>query len=285
MTSIKWGAVAAAAALVISVLLGIFSEVRVSYIFLRAFIFTAVFFGIGFGLHFLINSYFPELLYQDNASGGDLYGQSGDEEAGGARVNITMDNTGEYAVPELYKAPEDPNEMGNIEDLNSRDRRTRNSSGYRSAHGKGIDSNKEEGYNNISGDMGFSFGMSDLPTKFPAEESPFMDNDDQESSGYEAAEEKAAFTPSLGEDAGVGGLPDLDMMAKAFSPGFSAGPSASSAGGAPEASFVSMPDDEMEVPDSRPPRNNKGNKPEPMKGDFSPKELAEGIRSVLSKDK
>ena len=279
MSNIKWGAVAAAAALVISVLLGIFSEVRVSYIFLRALIFAVVFFGLGFGLRFAINSYFPELLLQDGAYGGDSYGQSEDDQAD-SRVNITMDNTGEYAVPELYKSSGAPDEMGNIEDIYSRGNKTRNGNGYSSAPGKGLDANKEEGYNRKGGDQGFSFGSAELP----AEESSFADNDYEESSGYESAED-SAFTPSLGEDSGVGGLPDLDMMAKAFSSGFSAGPSA--AGGAPEASFVSMAsmqDDEMDVPDS-PPRPNKGNKPEPMKGDFSPKELAEGIRSVLSKDK
>ena len=84
------------------------------------------------------------------------------------------------------------------------------------------------------------------------------------------------------------------MMAKAFSsfgsggsvparPASSAGNS--SAGAVPQdAAF--MPSVEIEeAPEQSAPRYNKGNKPEPMKGDFSPKELAEGIRSVLSKDK
>jgi len=74
-------------------------------------------------------------------------------------------------------------------------------------------------------------------------------------------------------------LPDLDMMAMAFTTNFSGTPStaASSASSAGPINFA----DETEAPDRS---QYKGNKPQPLKGDFNPQSLAEGIRTVLSKD-
>jgi hypothetical protein len=72
-------------------------------------------------------------------------------------------------------------------------------------------------------------------------------------------------------------------MAMAFSPMGGEGVSQGSPFGGSSfgvSSGESSPD-EMEPEQSR----FVGSKPQPMKGDFNPKELAEGIRTVLSKDK
>ena len=69
--------------------------------------------------------------------------------------------------------------------------------------------------------------------------------------------------PSSNYSAPLGGMPELDDMA---------------------GSFLSNTDEEPKVEFTMPERSPVGNKPQPLKGDFNPKELAAGIRTVLSKD-
>ena len=273
MVNLKWGLIAALCALFVSMLMGILFGVGLSHIIIRAIIFSSVFFAIGFGLRFIINSFFPELLISDDTSGDDYIENSGFEQKSSL---VNMNNSGEYAVPELYKEPSDPQEMGNIEDLISGLFNTRNGK----ASEKGIDGNKDAGYNGTGGFHDISLGIP--------EEIPFLEGDLQESPVYESTPVKPMFTPSFGDDGGLGGLPDLDMMAKAFSSTFSSSPAPSSSAsqglGVPAFSSIqtNIPSSAVDM-DSR--SHYKGNRPEPMKGDFNPRELAQGLRSVLSKDK
>ncbi|MDR1839449.1 MAG: hypothetical protein LBQ93_07725 [Treponema sp.] len=261
---------AATFALVMSIGLGLIAGVSAFHIFLRALLFTVMFFAFGSVLRLIITYYFPEFMYvKEEAESREIF------EKPGSRVNITVDTSGEYAVPELYKTPGDSEELGNIDDLISgyfkpSQAGTAEPTANSSPLSTGIDRYKEEGYN-VEGDLqsNQNFGFDDF-------QDPFQ--------GVPALEEKAppfekpAFTPSFGDDSDdLGGLPDLDSMAMAFSPvgeesvsrGFSAG-SASSAS-----------DEEFEPAQSY----RKGNKPQQLKGDFDPKELAKGISTVLSKDK
>ena len=273
----KWGITAAIFALVISVGFGLIAGVGAFYIFLRALLFTVMFFTFGFVTRLIINYYFPELLFaKDEAESQETF--ESERPGPGSRVNITVDTAGEYAVPELYKTPGDSEELGNIDDLIS---------GYFKPHqadtaepfpssssspSSGIDRYGEEGYN-IGGDFQSTqdFGFDDF-------QDPFQDTSAiEEKAAVEkpAPVEKPAFTPSFGDDSDdLGGLPDLDSMAMAFSHegeesishGFGAG---------------SVSDEEFEPAQSY----NRGNKPQPLKGDFDPKELAKGISTVLKKDK
>jgi len=267
MNNFKWGLIAALGAFFVSILMGFLFGVGLFHIFIRTIIFSAVFFAVGFGLRFIINSYFPELLVNDDTSGEEYTENPGYEQASSP---LNMDHTGEYAVPELYKDPDGSNEMGNIEDLISGIfNRSKPSE-------KGIDGNTDAGYNDIGGLQDISFGIP--------EEIPFLEDDGHESPALETTPAKPMFTPSFGDDGGLGGLPDLDMMAKAFSSSFTPTPAP---GPSTVPSFSSIhqtniPSSAVDV-DSR--SHYKGNRPEPMKGDFNPKELAEGLRSVLSKDK
>jgi len=266
VNNLKWGIMAAIAAMIISVGLGLISGVSILHVFLRALLFAAVFFGLGYGLHFLINSFFPELLFM----GEDTPAQALDQP--GSVVNIVMDNTGEYAVPELYKAPGDPNELGNIDDLISGLFRPRSVSDDQQPQA-GIDRKREASYN---------IGVQSFPDQ--------SDFDLQETDVFEEPQvekplvEKPVFTPSFGDDIGVGGLPDLEMFAMAFSSGGEPRQplqSMASAGG------ISVPDqieDDFEPVQPQPSRYVAG-KPMSLKGDFNPQELAKGISTVLSKDK
>jgi len=267
--------------MVVSVLLGLVSGVGAVHIFLRALVFAVVFFGLGFGLHFVINSYFPELLYMNEETASSA--SETDENAG--HISIAMDSMGEYAVPELFEQKGEPYELGNIEDLISgafRPGGGDNSSYAESSQhsypsvnfsmtDEGIDQNNESGYNDLGdfGDISFSepaaakSGGFDETSSFEAEKPPAF---------------QPQFASSIGDDdSGLGGLPDLDMMAMAFS-NFS-GPLDSASSSAPSMGSTAP------VDESEPDRSQyKGNKPQALQGDFQPQAIAQGIRTVLSKD-
>jgi len=273
VNNFKWGIMAAIAAMIISVSLGLLSGVGILHVLLRALIFAVIFFGVGFGLRFLIDSFFTELLSTDE----EPSEQESDQP--GSRVNIVMDNTGEYAVPELYKTP-DPNELGNIEDLISGGFRSRSASDNQSSQ-SGIDRMKEESYNNRS-----TFQTFPDQENFSFEDADGFENPQVEKPGVEKRAEKQradkpAFTPSFGDDVGVGGLPDLEMFALAFSSGGEIRPSQPMA----PASVVSVPDQIQEEFVPAQPSRYVAGKPASLKGDFNPKDLAKGISTILSKDK
>ena len=281
MGSFKWGFTAAAFALLVSVLLGLVSGVGAIYIFLRALIFAVVFFGLGFGLHFVINSYFPELLYIN-----DETSATPETDGSEGHISIAMDSMGEYAVPELFEQKGEAYELGNIEDLisgafktggggDNRSYAESNQPAYPSVNfsmsDEGIDQNKETGYNDLGDFEGISFGEP------AAAKSGGFD----ETSSFEAEKPQAfqpQFASSVGEDdSGLGGLPDLDMMAMAFS-NFSGSPD----GASPSAPSMGPT---APVDESEPDRSQyKGNKPQALQGDFQPQAIAQGIRTVLSKD-
>jgi len=273
VSNFKWGIYSAVFAILISVALGMLFGVKLFDIIIRALIFGAVFFGLGFGLRFVVNNFFPELLLsEEEAAHQDGYSQSG------ANVDISIDSTGEYAVPELFKTSDDPEEMGNIEDLISGIFRPKNDNqGFAPVKSAaGVDADFETGYNS-SGFFQENDGFNDLSV-FEKPQSAVQ------------AEEAPSFTPSFGDDSGLAGLPDLDMMARAFS--------SASFGGSP--AQVPMMESAQVMPSSMPPAEElsqaeesfepervrmSGNKAETLDGDFDPKSLAEGIRTVLSKDK
>jgi len=270
VSNIKWGITAAAAAVILSVGFGLLSGVGILHVLLRALIFGVVFFGFGFGLRFLINNFFPELLFVGEES---PVQESPDQL--GSKVNIIMDNTGEYAVPELYKAPGDPNELGNIDDLISGFFRPRSEYDDQQPQA-GIDRMKEPRYNiggmNFPDQEDFNFQEMDVFEQ-PQAEKPRAEK---------PRVEMPVFTPSFGDDTGVGGLPDLEMFAMAFSSGGEPRqplqPMASSGS-------VSVPEEPQDDFEPVKPARYVAGKPTPMKGDFNPKELARGISTVLSKDK
>ena len=269
MSNFKWPIFFSAAAFVISVGLGIISGVTVLLIILRAIVFAVFFFGLGFALKFLITNYYPELFLQRDATESQYPAdQKSPEEP------MTIDTTGEYAVPELYKAAGDQDELGNIEDLIS--------GTFRSGE-ESVDLTEEESYNGegIQSEMEVKFNASAAGKQ---ETINFDDMFGDDTAAYDEPGPQSAqnqdFTPSLGNDSdGLGGLPDLDSMAMAF-------------GGVasfPETGGSSFGDDLESVPPGRmdePAESHyTGNKPQPLKGDFNPQELAKGISTVLAKEK
>jgi hypothetical protein len=283
---------AAIAAVIISSGLGIISGVGILHIFIRALIFALVFFSFGFGLRFLINGFFPELLTLDDESSAQ---ESFDQP--GSRINITLDNTGEFAVPELYKAPGDPKELGNIDDLISGIFKPRSAYDEQQPQ-PGIDRKSEGSYNIDS-----AFQSSPDQDDFTFQDVAFFEEPKLETAGVEKSKvdnlgfekpgvekpgvekpgaEKPTFTPSFGDDDGVGGLPDLEMFAMSFSGDVRPPQPATPSGGFSGASVPDQAQDEFEPVQ---PSRYVASKPAPMKGNFDPKQLAQGISTVLSKDK
>jgi len=240
-------------AIVLSFLAGLLGGAGILYIVMRALVFGIIFFGLGAGIRVFINSFFPEILSV----------MSDDEESDtlarpGSRVNITLDNNRGFALPEMYRNPDKPDEIGNIADLlsGSLEPVTHKADTSRA----GIDQNREDVYTNGV------FDISDVQNTKTGKNSQ-ADNLDSDISGNKS---RAApvFTPSFGnDDKGLGGLPDLDALAGAFL--------GSDEGTAPLPS----------VEPGGPARSPLGNKAQPLKGDFNPKELAEGLRTILIKEK
>jgi hypothetical protein len=265
VSSIKWGITAGLLAAIISTALGILFGVATSYILIRAVIFLSVFFALGAGIRVLINNYLPELMYFDNETDTKI---NFEPPPPGSHLNISLGGVGEYAVPEMYRDSRDSKELGNIEDLISgifRARSTFESNIDDTARAythepssEGIDLRMEDDYN--TQEAGFSVGPQEF-ANFGAPEHSKPD-----------VSEKQAFTPVFGGDPeDLGALPDLGSMATAFSTGFDT----------EEATAMPHLGDEAEPAQMQ---YNKGNKPQPLKGDFNPKELAEGLRTVLRKD-
>jgi len=263
VAGIKWGITLGIIAAIISILLGAGFGVLLKYIVLRAVIFLLVFFALGFGARLVIDHYFPEILYVDDASETKI-----SFEQPGSQVNITLGGSGDYAVPEMYRESRDSQELGNIEDLISGNFRVRASyeSGIPDAAPaasqrgpEGLDLKMEDDYN-MGGDSLGSVSREFASFSDPEPSKP-------------AAPEKPAFTPVFGGDSDdLGALPDLSSMATAFSTGFD------------EMDATAMPHLADEA-DSSKTQYNKGNKPQPLEGDFDPQEIAQGIRTVLNKDK
>jgi hypothetical protein len=263
VASIRWGVTAGIIAALISTALGVVFGVTTVYILIRAVIFFFVFFALAAGFRAIIDNYFPELMYLDDGSDSKI---NFDQPPPGSQINITLGGTSEYAVPEMYRDSGNPEELGNIEDLISGQFKTRaayesnesETSEYAPEHAsEGIDLRREDDYN-IQG-AGFNAGTQEFESFREAEPE------------YKPVSfEKSAFTPVFGGD-DLGSLPDLGSMATAFSSGF-------------EAEEATAMPHMGEEPDSSQVQYNKGNKPQPLQGDFNPKDLAEGIRTVLKKD-
>ena len=298
MSSIRWGVYAATGAFVVSMLLGLLFGVGAFYMFARSILFACIFFGIGFGIKLMINSYFPELMsLGGNVDGSDSSNttESADSSFNEMQETITIpENSGIYAVPEMYKIPGQSEALGNIEDLIS--------GRFRAGHDsevngdKGVDRKPEDGYN----DSEVSFFSSDHSGKNVQDDSSIEDL---------PMVHQPVFSPSFGESEGLGGLPDLDAMAMAFSsavggsagskePEVSAGVNTFSAfvpSIEPIPAFGTSNNDmsgfgvamsgETSGGSLKDKSYNTGNKPVQMEGNFNPKELAEGIRTALSKDK
>jgi hypothetical protein len=165
---------------VFSLLVGIISGAGLPLVLIRPLIFGCVFFILGGGAWILINNFVPELLFP-------APGEEGSPEAApspGSRVDISLDDGLESALPEHYRNSGSGDEVGNIADLLNGKMSPENNTG--------MDQKGEDGYTKNSG-AGFQTEASASNPGSPA------------ASGED------------GDDS-LTVLPDLDSMAEAFIP-------------------------------------------------------------------
>jgi hypothetical protein len=234
----------------VSIILGLINGVHFSNLILRAVLFLIIFCVFGVGIRVLIALLAPE-LFQNGKNDGLKDTLS--EIPASSRVNITLDDSSGYAIPGVNVNSKNLDEVGNIEDLVM---------GIFQPPLRTLDQSEEDGYNNREGDLhngqiGDSFGFQDTASKseFERKLAP-----------------SSLYSSNLGNDPVSlgGGLLDFDTMASIFSSG-----SKGDSGQGQSQSY--------EAGESL--RNTQSKKPEQLKGDFSPQELAKGISTVLSKEK
>ena len=263
MFNIKWGGIAAgvafALALALSLLLG---QTSLPIALLRAVIFAALFFGLGIAAWLLISTFIPDLLSSPGA--GDIATHLFSTGNAGSRVNITVDDTHNAALPEQERGA--PGEPGDFNDLfTPKDIDQTPATGYtEEGEADGLASGNE--FAAVAGEFGVeteefaaAFGDDDLNEKGEEEEEP-----------GEFSMDFSAFVPGgLGGGDGDGGGGETDESASDLD------------------SFSFFPDGAGSgtLDEPAPERKVSRNKPMKLEGDFNAKEIAAGLRTVLEKDK
>jgi hypothetical protein len=257
MFNAKWGIICGGPAFVfafiISLLLG---HTSLPVALIRGGGFAALFFCMGAGIWALVNVFIPELLAAQNDDVNNVFSKR----ATGARVNITLDDSDTVfsaALPDTGVGAAGDDEVGNFKDLLSRSTNSK----------RDIDQKPAAGYT------------------------------EQEGQREQQEEFTSVFDSSLDASLGgsiensldgvkVDGLGDFSMDFGAFVPEGGKG------GSDPlmdPFSFMPGTDDPMGAEEvsapAAPQRSSSSGKTAELQGDFNPKDIAAGIRTVLEKDK
>lgn len=264
MFNLKIGGISAGFAFILSFIIGLAGSTTMPLLLIRPIIFAVLFFIISNVGYFLVSQFLPELLEE---GGPDL----DKTPLPGSRINITE---GDYTgLPQGNNPPsprpafmgaqaDDSDEgMGNITDLLKRATLPQVSIRETQEHSPpGLDQNAQDSYTK-KGDL----------EAFPEAE-PLPPNGGDSGSGGNASGFPGGFPEgNSGEipDSAVDILPDLDSMAGAFL--------SSSADG--EADTIEY---SVSTPSPKPSSNSKT---PAWTGDFNAKDLASGLRTILSKEK
>jgi hypothetical protein len=248
--NVKWGIYAGVVALLLAFITSIFmGQASFTVSILRALSFAALFFVLGVGAWTLINTFIPELLFpESNDAAANIFGtessglQSPDSGSYGSRVNITLGDSSDAALPD--SSVSDSDEVGNIADLVS------------GAVDPAEEAKRKRGLDEINENSYTDTGEDAVPSLSGFAEPP-------------PAEEGGGFTMNFDSFAlgGGGGLGGLEPFGDSFSFQGNSGRTA------------------IEEDVSLPERKVTGNKPMALEGDFNPKDIAAGIRTVLETDK
>ena len=249
MIDLRMSGIFAAAAFLLSFLLGLLSGAAITILLGRALIFAIVFFVISVLIKYLVTRFLPELL--ERAAPEDGFFTTG------TRVDITEGDTigmaGEPAsmqAREVYMGaqPDDSEEdLGDISDLMTVGSAAHQK--YRETPA-GMDQDIQDGYNEVGEMTSFSdLGISSVPSQNTPQ---FRDYGTEGGGDLEET------------------LPDLDSMAGAFS-----------------TRQAEEDPDNTEYSRSSPPRKRSSmpSKEAAWAGDFNAKEMAKGLQTILSKDK
>jgi len=272
MFGFKIGGIAAGVAFIISFLLCLISNVSLSALIIRPLVFAGVFFGAAYAIYFVISHFLPELLDGSAGSGADFsipgsrIDISEGESLGMAEPDSVSDSLpGKIVIPSNYAVPDDSDEglgdisglvktgIGSPEPAEKTAKMPAEIPAFQETP-SGLDQGTQNGYTEKSSLGGFSTSGGEPRAKLS-----FGQQLSTEGSGDDAA--------VLGAEP-VEFLPDLDSLAGAFM---------SSSG--------ETGDDTIEystaVPAAKPSASGKGRS---LDGDFSPQDLASGIRTILNKE-
>jgi hypothetical protein len=266
MINLRWSAIAAAAAFIISLALGFSVRGQILIILIRALCFAVVFFLLAVLIWRLINKYIPELLHIPSPDDRSLMPGLEAEN----RVNIIVGD-GEDSIPPNAALPPEgkADDVGNIADVMNRD-----SSSSADTGGGAVEPPPASPV--------FS-GISPEPLPLsPALSTPVQGMDQGLQSAYtqDRGNVSGVPTPSIQTPAGgfsdlgdtsggVESLPDLDALAGSFLSPAAAGEDSVLAG---QGSSL------------RPAGGARSKKGREVGEDFNPKELASAIQTIIKRD-
>ena len=258
--NVKWGTYAAGVALLLAFTTSVFvGQASLGAAILRGLAFAGLFFVLGVGAWMLINTFIPELLFPEthdvavNIFGSEAPGaQSPDSQLYGSQINITVGDSalqGGAADVALPDNDGDAEEVGNIADLVS----GAINPAEEAKKQRGLDGINESSYTDRGG--GIASSLSDFADPAAASASAAEGNG-------------GGFAMNFDSFAMGGGIAGLEPFGDSFSL-------------SPDSGGTAKKEEEVFVPE----RKVTGNKATPLEGDFNPKDIAAGIRTVLETDK
>jgi len=254
--NVKWGVYAAVAALLLAFTTSIaLGQASFGVALLRALVFAALFFALGTGAWTLINAFIPDLFFSEaHDAAANIFGtessdiQTSDSQSYGSQVNITLGDSAFRGNARDAALP-DNNGSDNEEVGNIADLVSGAVDPAEEAKKqRGLDGINENSYTDIGESVASS--LNDLAEPLPA------------------ADDSGGFTMNFDSLAmGGGGLGGSEPFGDSFS--------------LPPDSGRTAREEEAPLPE----RKVTGNKPMALEGDFNPKDIALGIRTVLETDK
>ncbi|MDR0641094.1 MAG: hypothetical protein LBG07_01375 [Treponema sp.] len=270
MINLRWSVIAAAAAFIISLVLGISVRGQILIILIRAFCFAVVFFLLAVLIWRLINKYIPELLHIPSP---DANSPMADIEPEG-RVNITVGD-GEDSIPPNAALPLEGkiDDVGNIADVMNR------------GPSSSVDSGPGPAESSAASPVSLGLSPEPLsisPAVFVPPQRPDQGMDQGLQSGYTQNRDNVSRVSSPSIQAPAGGfsglgdtsgsiesLPDLDALAGSFLSPAAAGEDSVLAG---QGSSL------------RPATGARSKKSREVGEDFNPKEVASAIQTIIKRD-
>jgi hypothetical protein len=279
---LKIGGIAAAAAFGFSLLIGLISQSTLPFLVVWPLVFAAIFFVLVVLAKFLFSQFLPELLDEGDSGSLSLPGSVVNIMEGDANPDDFSSDAAQGPddafTPQFSNAARPDDSEKSVGDISSLSEVVaRNKASYRGSSADasaGIDQNMENGYTML-GDSGnisqtaplfeaFASGAaSEAPTEPLASAEPLARAAAKPAKPAKAAKSGSSVWYSSSDET----LPDLDSMAEVFT----------SAAADEESETASRPESAR--------RSKSANREQSLEGNFSPKDIAEGIRTVLKKDK
>ncbi|MDR2096501.1 MAG: hypothetical protein LBP76_13445 [Treponema sp.] len=254
MFDMRINGIIAGLAFIISVLVGSLSGGAFLIVLLRALIFAVVFFVIAAGINLAVSRFLPELLDMN------------DNDRPGSHIDVTVeDEDNPIALPD----EDSEGDVDNIGELVGESGGEGEGSFENIMEGTGLDRPGKNGYT-VNTEAGEDTSFSDNKSIDP-HASPLTDKQAMSKPNIRTSADVQDFQPAIpsrsSEDAdSVDVLPDLEDMAKAFLP--------SEGADKEESAFEDAPQK----------KQSKSGKGKSLAGDFSSKDMAQALQTILKRE-